>query len=410
MIQIEREEQQVVEWIKDGFTQYALRFTVATPTVYAIPNSTEVKAYGEEFARIILEGIEVELRQDLYQLIEWGCPAVALVELMLVCTRGFRFTLTDVRHLEGITEKLLRELHILPRVTKVIDTLVNAHSGPLFALEEIVPSKKEQNRVRRCVKAIPESLRILARLLKEYPRKGDPMTESIADNRFLLALYLLLHHYGGHGFPTLSRVLTMMRRVKQNVSLDAKYLRDFSATPITSGQKQRGTGERALQRRLHRFCEEYRHVLWNAHLEIQGYTGRAYAEKREQGKTLIDMVAEDRKPVDEADPQNWVDLDTKQFKLDDNQRAGVLAIYLEQEEQIAKIISAAMPRCGATSPFSSVFSAEVSSKMERLEMSAREKIRSVLDAEQRKKFDRRERTGDRIIERMKHKTPDLLKI
>jgi hypothetical protein len=121
MSQIEREKQRVAEWIKAGFTLYAPRFSDAGGE-WGIPSATEVEEYGKEFSSIILDSehfkdVElpnlcdlVKLRKDLNDLIERGCPALTLVELMLVCTNGFRFTLRDGLHLTGITDKILRDL------------------------------------------------------------------------------------------------------------------------------------------------------------------------------------------------------------------------------------------------------------------------------------------------------------
>lgn len=116
----------------------------------------------------------------------------------------------------------------------------------------------------------------------------------------------------------------------------------------------------------------------------------------------MDVMNEIHDQIHENDPEKLADLDTKRLKLSNKQRSEVLSIYCEQNEVRGEVISKGMPRRGRTkdSPLPVIYSLEMLSKYAYIEAKTSEKIRNVLNGEQKKKFDREQQAFDRIIERM----------
>jgi hypothetical protein len=243
---------------------------------------------------------------------------------------------------------------------------------------------------------------MLAAMLERYT---DPMIETIADNVFLLSLYLLLHHYRG-GFETLGRLLRTMRLVRRTVSADAKSPYNFQATEIVSGGKKSRTRDafsrESLEQRLYRFCRNFPSERWNAHLSVSWYTSNA--EYRESGRTLLELVLQNQEQDRKNGPDGCVDRLAKNLKLDDKQRAEMASICYEEERQMDKVLAATLPRRIAESPFPAVyFSKAVDSKMREIGLKTVAKVRRVLNPEQQVTFDRMEQAAERMLERMERK-------
>jgi hypothetical protein len=398
----EEEENLVAAWIKGGFAAFAKKFDTDG-------GHTQVVRYGEEFSRIILTGVEVELRQDLYDLKEHGCRALDVVELVWFCTSGIHFSVTDILRGVGITDEILRHVQqSLPKTAQVVNALIdpNFPGRPLDSFTKTFPRKLDQRRVKRSIEAVPDALCMLAKLLDQYT---DPIIEMIEDNQFLLCLYLLLNHYGGHRSPTLSRLLTMMRRVRLTVSPDAEHVHDFDPFMITSGKKK-GSKEDpfsagSLRQQLHRFHNKFPSEVCQTHMWVTRYTSDANAERRQSGETLIEMIGQERKEATNG-PERWADSLSKALKLSDEQKQKVLSIYCEEYDQTMQAFMATSPSPRTATP---IFTATPAvpqgdqqihlEKLRQIDLRTYETIRGVLDPEQKEKFDRMQQKYERLRER-----------
>jgi hypothetical protein len=399
----EQKREEAAAWIDAGFKSYADRLGKDE-----VPSRTEIEQYGGEFSRVV-RCEAGDLGQDLHALMKHGCPAVAIVQLIVLCTNGFHLTITDVLRGAGITDEVLRDVkQSLPRTVQVINVLNDPTlPGPLDCLVEMFPKKLDQRRARRSIEALPEALRILAEMLKEYT---DPMIETIAENEFPLSLYLLLRRHGGFGFPTLSRLLKTMRLVRHTVSPNEKYLHNFESAEITSG-KRKGKktdpfSKESLEQRLHRFKKYLPGATLQAHNRVNWYLSDAYANQRKSGKTLLESIVEGLKEERTNSPEGCADSLSKVLTLSDEQKAEVLAILADEGVQIARafISMSSSPRRTATSIFPAVFShKEVLPKLREIGMRRAEMIRRVLNPEQQVTFDRMEQKAERELERMESK-------
>ena len=397
-----QKQEEAAAWIEKIFRSHA--DNLGKDGEMEAPIRTEIEQYGEEFSRVVRCEEDDYLGQDLYELMKRGCPAQAIVELILVCTSGFHFTITDVLREAGITDEVLRDVkQSLPRIVQVIDVLNDpAIPGPLDTFAKTFPRTLDQRRARRSIEALPDSLRMLAAMLEKYT---DPMIETIADNVFLLSLYLLLHHYRG-GFETLGRLLRTMRLVRRTVSPDAKSPHNFQTKVIVSGGKKSDSrdafSKESLEQRLYRFCRDFPSERWNTHLSVTRYTFDA--KYRESGRTLLELILQDHEQVCKDGPDGYVDHLAKNLKLDDKQRAEMVSICYEEERQVDKVLGATLPRRIAESRSPAVyFSKDVDSKMGEISLKTVARIRHVLNPEQQVMFDRMEQAAERVLERMERK-------
>jgi hypothetical protein len=402
----EEKQEEAATWILDGFKNYSTRFADDSET--EVSDRTEIEQYGEEFSRIVRDGVEGdlgddELGQELYDLKTKGCPAVAIVELIVLCTSGFRFTrtLTDDLRDAGITDEVLPDVkRSLPRVAQVTNVL----SGPSFPgvsilLEETSQTKVDQRRLSQSIEALPDTLRMLASVLKEFT---DPTMETIADNTDPFLLYLLLRYYGG-GLPTLSRVLTTMRRVRHIVNPDAEYLHKCDSAVIPTGKREGKTGDpfstESLQQRLNRFYKKFPVAVLQANVRVTHYVSDVYTKQRESGKTVLESIAEGLEAEAKNSPEGEAASLSKHLNLSDKQKAEVLTIFEEEQKQIAKtfIAMSPSPRRTATPIFPAVlFHKELLSKLREIGVRRAEMIRRLLNPEQKEKFDRMEQRLERM--------------
>src|ERR1039458_7539958 len=113
----EQNQEEAAAWIEESFRSRA---------ELGKDRGTEIEKYGEEFSRIVRCEEDDDLGQDLYELMKRGCPPPAIVELILVCTSGFHFTITDALRGAGITDEVLRDVkQSLPSTVQVIDVLTD---------------------------------------------------------------------------------------------------------------------------------------------------------------------------------------------------------------------------------------------------------------------------------------------
>ena len=218
-----------MKWMRSGFRQYAAQ---CDNWGLEIEQNIRVQIfkYGNEFARILRGKIALSdeydphyLRTDLYGLKESGCPAVGLVELMLVCTSDYGVTIPDlIWRAEFLSEQLIRQ-----------DNLgFPTEPRPGFTIGKI-----KIGRSPRIVKrGVPLSIQFMqARMSRK--RQAERA-------RYQLALfYLFLKHFR-YDHDTLTRILSTMQYVRHRVHPVADYLK-------TKGKLKFNAV--ALQRKVHRF-------------------------------------------------------------------------------------------------------------------------------------------------------------
>jgi hypothetical protein len=158
-------QEDAAAWIEESFKSHSE--TLGKDIEMEAPIRTEIEQYGKEFSLIVRCEEDDSLGQDLYELMKRGCPGPTVVELILVCTSGFHFTIRDALHEAGITDEILRDVkQSLPKTIQLIDVLNDpAIRGLLDFLIQTFPKKLEQRRARRGIAAVPDTLRLLAAML-----------------------------------------------------------------------------------------------------------------------------------------------------------------------------------------------------------------------------------------------------
>ena len=85
--------------MKSGFEDYAGthgdRMRIGSVTDSPEKNSALIRSYGTEFVRILNETEWTELTEDLFILIEKGCPKLDIIQLAFACTRGRNLAISD---------------------------------------------------------------------------------------------------------------------------------------------------------------------------------------------------------------------------------------------------------------------------------------------------------------------------
>jgi hypothetical protein len=241
---------------------------------------------------------------------------------------------------------------------------------------------------------------MLAGMLEKFT---DPTEETIADNEPLILLYLLLHHYGRHGLPTLCRLLKTMRLVRHTVNPDAEYLHNFDPLVLKSGERKDPFSKTSLQQRLNRFYKDFPVAVLQANNRLSLYVSDVYAKQRESGKTMLESIMEGREEEEANSPEGCAESLSKRLKLSDEQKAEVLTIFDEEQKQIANafIAMSPSPRRTATPIFPEVlFHKDGPLKLRQIGLSTADKIRRVLNSEQKEKFERSHQKGESLLERM----------
>ena len=312
------------ELMKSGFEEYAAthgdRMRIGSVTDSPEKNTGLIRSYGMEFVRILDGQTEWTeelplLREDLFILIEKGCPKLDIIQLAFACTRGRSDAISDTLASIGLADP---SFDILAQLCELVSDKIEAldnPSGPVHCLSELLPELpdgEDRARLVEKLRSLPELLRFYGGLLSLYSPKKElrKQVEPIQKDYELILFYNLLDHYG-LGFPTLSRLLMAMRRVRFKISPKARYVHRFSAARVKR-RKRSETGETglrdpfgvaALQRRLHRFSKE--HKNWQI-LFIQlvpRYLSHEWSAQRASGETLLDLMPQIvRKPMNTTIP------------------------------------------------------------------------------------------------------------
>jgi len=197
--------EELVNWIRSGFREYADLCGYWEGKIHRTIRA-QIFKYGNEFGRILRGklGMSEEddpqaLRTDLYGLMKSGCPALALVELMLAGTSDQGVTISDL-----LFQVEIRDEHL------------GTHE--FEGLHQLTESK-------------------LSHVSPRSSRSG-----------YNLALYYLLLKHFGYGHETMRLTLRAMQRVRQRVPPRADYLRTRGRDHFTGY---------SLQRRIHRFFKSF---------------------------------------------------------------------------------------------------------------------------------------------------------
>lgn len=280
-----------------------------TSEPYETPEQSRARIlrYGSEFSRI-LRGtadyhVAPNLAGDLYNLMNLGCPALDIVELMLACTNWFGGDIDYLVEGLGIPEKLNTIGENCRKMEEAISTL-NMRILPVRPhdfLRRQFPNKRERRRARRLIDGLPEALRCMEKLLEKYPSVPDPVITAGWNHGVEAYFYALLRYFGQVGvsrgsrprdwYLTLSSLFKAIRSVRFHVFPDAAYSRNIAEIPIRSGE---GKGEskdplsgHAIAQRLRRFFRM--HPRFPFALDVFQYM-TDYSERRRRGETLLSLL------------------------------------------------------------------------------------------------------------------------
>jgi hypothetical protein len=302
----EAQNETVIVWIASGFESYGGR----------VDADPKIRRYGEEFGRIL--GVNVgdneidlpPLRKDLLRLIDKQCPAADVVEIMVRCTSETNVALScgvqrcdiaeeDLSHLERCIRQAADGISKLRR-SSVPGSLSpgsllfvpNAFSGAVEAVEQ---ARHHLKNLSKCSDSIAE------RLSRYRPADNFPYSSWV--NAFLkdsdlCFFYTMLKVFHRHcGYPTLSRLLKAMRRVRHAVDGDTESLRALSCKSImpssTAPPRKRKVvdpfSHHALQRRMNRFFHMDVGMTDGMKKCVQYYYSEEYISRRRGRETLMEF-------------------------------------------------------------------------------------------------------------------------
>jgi DNA-binding transcriptional ArsR family regulator len=307
--------------MKSGFEDYAQTHGglhhVGALTDSAEKNTTLIRKCGVEFVRILdgepdwLEDLP-KLREDLFNLIEKGCPKLDLIDLSFACTRGRTHAISDTLKSIGLADPPLQVLaQLCEFLSEKISALnLSGAKGVIHFLPQLLPElPDDENRARiiRDLHRLPELLGLYGDLLRLYPPKKELQAkiDPILREFELVLFYELLSHFN-LGYPTLSRLLKAMREARCRVNPKAKYVRPFERVR-TRGKRlpvKDPLGEMALQRRLLRFAEE--NVNWHNGMvwTVERYLSDECSVQRAIGASLLTLAPTLMRPAETGSPSN----------------------------------------------------------------------------------------------------------
>lgn len=308
------------ESMKSAFEDYAQTYGglhhIGALTDSAEKNTTLIRKCGAEFVRILDGETDwqedlPQLREDLFNLIEKGCPKLDLIDLSFACTRGRTRAISDTLKSIGLADPSLRVLaQLCHLVSQKISALnMSGTHSPVSFLPQMVPEiPHDENRAQLVndLYRLPQLLGLYGDLLRLYPPRKELQAkiEPIIKEFELVLFYVLLSHFG-LGYPTLSRLLRSMRRVRYTADPNAKYVRPFRRVR-TRGEKptvKDPFGELALQRRLHRFSKE--NVNWHDGMvwTVEQYLSDECSVQRAIGASLLTLAPTLMRPAENRQSQ-----------------------------------------------------------------------------------------------------------
>jgi hypothetical protein len=172
--------------MKSGFEDYAQTYGglhhVGALTDSAEKNTTLIRKCGVEFVRILDAKTDWQedlpkLKEDLFNLIEKGCPKLDLIDLSFACTRGRTHTISDTLKSIGLADP---SLQVLAQHCKIVSERISALNLPgakglIHFLPQLLPLPEDENRARiiRDLYRLPELLGLYGDLLRLYPPKKE---------------------------------------------------------------------------------------------------------------------------------------------------------------------------------------------------------------------------------------------
>jgi hypothetical protein len=303
-----KQKQALLIAMSAAFKQYADTFgdrvRVGALTDTPEQNRALILRCGQEFVSILngkIEGLSElpQLQADLVALLERGCPALDIIDLMFACTRGRNSGVSDTLEAIGLSDPSLDVLRQLCHLVSAKISALNTPKvpGPLFLLPQLLPELSEEDRVRLTddLKRLPELLAVFGDLLTIYPPKeaDTPVREVIEQHWDLAWFYVLLRNFD-FGYPTLSVLIRAMRRVRYNADHQARYVRRLgrvlvrnNAAPLSKGPAVRDPFRAtALQKRLHRFFSKSSVTRFLFYFYVLQYLSPFFAEQRTKSATL----------------------------------------------------------------------------------------------------------------------------
>jgi hypothetical protein len=313
------QKRKLLELMASNFKNYSLvvggRKHVGALTDSLEQNRTLIESYGAEFGRILdgqtdwLEDL-LQLQEDLFALIERGCPPLDIIDLMLACTSGRSPAFADSLGSVGLNDPTLHALKIACHWVAENITALNTPPipGPLTFLSRILPELAEEDHARLMndIQKLPELLHVFGDLLNYYPpdktliAKVDPWLRECELGFF----YMLLDHFK-FGYPTLSCMLKAMRHVRYRISPKATYLHRFRRVRVARKKRSASDepdvrdpfSESALQRRLYRFSKKNGTWYIRMQLILWRYLSDEFSDQRAGGATLFSLLPTLMKPM-----------------------------------------------------------------------------------------------------------------
>jgi hypothetical protein len=319
-----KQKTQTEEWIFSAFERYLAR-DIHKTTELLPPEAVDrfmedrrsyIQRYGDEFRRVlhgevqICYGVDrIKLREDLHKLMTRECTALDIVDLMLHCHPGVGHDACwteNLRYEEAYNYRLKQDLE---QLAVQVSDLLNPEGGMPHHLRKLMPEKyKEQGpRMWQLVCSLPETLDCMAAMIESYSPTKAAAKRSYGARIFLAYFYVFLKHFNC-GFPTLSRLLRVMRQVSRTIASRpdcpiCHFPIGRSCSAKLSEEKSKGTpddplSQTALQRSTCRFFQE--NPGWKSSMsdDVTKYMSVEYAEHRARGETFSDALEH----IDEQGP------------------------------------------------------------------------------------------------------------
>jgi hypothetical protein len=313
----------VLKLMASGFKNYAEKYGdrrhVGPLTDSEGENRLLILSCGAEFGAILarrsdwpaeLPDLPV-LREDLFHLIEGGCPVLDIIDLMFACTQGRTPAIPDRLEsigLQGPSLQLLRQLCLL--VSEKISALNRSGAGPLSFLSELLPelpADEQRGRLEEDLQRLPDLLGLFGDLLSIYPPSEIVSTHANAffRNCELVLFYMLVDRFN-FGFPTLSRLLRAMRHARSLASPKASYLRRIAPNSVSLSERSKSEqrsdvrdplGEKALQKRLNLFFRDNHEWQFVMRVWVMRYLSDEFSQHRASGAIFFSVWNQLREPV-----------------------------------------------------------------------------------------------------------------
>ncbi len=294
--------EQIQAWMADGFNEYedifGERQYICDPNVSADENRELIRKHGEQYVRVLTPQIEwqgdrTKLQKDLQKLKAENFPVLDLVELMFACTRGGNYSIWNNLRRIGIEKSHIEDLRSNCEKAGRTLALLNSSAvpGPLFFLPQYRPqlAKKELTELKIELYMMPFLLLQLADWLKTYP--PEPLVSvNYEMQHFEQHVFNLLLKEYGCSQSTLSRILSSMRRVREIITPDKKYVLDIKVKGDGAGDTKDTYEASAIQKRLSRYKKEYGDLdsLLSAHVRCYVISVREGLQRK--GTTFLSTL------------------------------------------------------------------------------------------------------------------------